>query len=111
MANLIANAIKFTHRGGTITVKAAAEGDQIRISVIDTGEGIAESMRERIFERFGQADGTDQPGLGLGLYISKCIVEAHGGRIWAQGNPAGEGSTFHCTVPAAGDAIALRPRA
>ena len=67
MANLIANAIKFTHRGGTITVKAAAEGDQIRISVIDTGEGIAESMRERIFERFGQADGTDQPGLGLGL--------------------------------------------
>ena len=107
-ANLVANSMKFTPRGGTITIKVADMGDQIRVSVLDTGDGIAESLRETISERFGQANGSDQTGLGLGLYISKCIVEAHGGRIWAEGNPAGNGSAFHFSVPAAGDALALR---
>jgi signal transduction histidine kinase len=100
MANLIANAMKFTHSGGTITLEVERAGEDLRVSVLDTGEGIVEDMRESIFERFGQAGGTNQPGLGLGLYISKCIVEAQGGRIWAESNPTGTGSAFRFTIPA-----------
>ena len=65
-------------------------------------------MREVIFERFRQADGNMQKGRGLGLYISKCIVEAQGGRIWAEGNPAGTGSAFHFTIPGRDSASAVQ---
>ena len=99
IANLIANAMRFTPCAGTISLQAEQVGDDLRISVLDTGEGIAEDMREAIFERFGQAGGNDHGGLGLGLYICKSIVEAQGGRIWAESNPAGTGSTFHFTIP------------
>ncbi len=102
IANLIANAMKFTHSGGAITLGVARDGDDLRVSVLDTGDGIAADMREAIFERFGQVGGTNQPGLGLGLYISKCIVEAQGGRIWVENNPAGNGSAFHLTIPTRG---------
>jgi signal transduction histidine kinase len=108
VANLIANAMRFTPRGGSITLKAAHSGDDIRVSVLDTGEGIAADMREAIFERFGQAGGNAHRGLGLGLYISRCIVEAHGGRIWAESNPAGTGSAFHLTIPAPGGATSQK---
>ena len=105
--NLIANAIKFTHNGDSITIKIARAEKILRVSVLDTGEGIAEDMRDAIFVRFGQAGGSVQQGLGLGLYISKCIVEAQGGRIWAESNPAGNGSAFHLTIPAHDSANAL----
>jgi signal transduction histidine kinase len=100
LANLIANAIKFTAPGGRVTVEAAAAaaGDHVRVSVSDTGAGIGPEMREAVFERFWQAKDGDRRGLGLGLYISKSIVEAHGGRIWVE-STVGAGSTFHFTVP------------
>ncbi len=105
LANLVANAIRFTASGGTITIEAERAGDDLRISVLDTGEGVAENMREAVFERFWQVGSNDRRGLGLGLYISRCIVNAHGGHIWVEGNPGG-GSAFRFTFPAAGHASA-----
>lgn len=104
LTNLIANAIRFTPPGGSVTLEATRMGGELRITVSDTGEGIAEEMREAIFERFRQGGASDHGGLGLGLFISKCIVEAQGGRIWAESNPAGVGTSFHLTIPAAGEA-------
>jgi signal transduction histidine kinase len=97
-ANLITNALKFTPRGGSITLKRDYAGNDIRFSVSDTGSGIPPDLLEPIFERFWQVGKNDRRGLGLGLYISKCIVEAHGGKIWAESSP-GEGSTFYLTLP------------
>ncbi len=68
--------------------------------MIDNGEGVAADRREAIFKRFGQVGGNPHNGLGLGLYISGCIVEMHGGRIWVESNPEGPGSAFHFTMPA-----------
>ncbi len=99
LANLIANALKFTPRGGRVGVAAERTGDQIRLSVTDTGVGIPGDMLPLVFERFWQANAEDRRGMGLGLYISKCVVEAHGGRIWAESEP-GKGSAFHVTFPA-----------
>ena len=109
MTNLIANAIRFTPCGGTVTLEAAQVGGDLRITVSDTGEGIAEDMREAIFERFRQMGKNDQGGLGLGLYISKCLVKAQGGHIWVEENPMGPGSVFHVTIPAIGDRGLTRP--
>jgi len=100
LANLITNAIKFTPRGGRIAVRGERAGDALRLSVSDTGTGIPDNMLEAVFERFWQVGKNDQRGLGLGLYISKCIVEAHGGRIWAE-SKLGEGSAFYFTMPGA----------
>lgn len=99
LANLIANALKFTERGGTITVHAGRSENWVRLSVADDGKGISEDALEAVFERFWQVGKNDQRGLGLGLYISRCIVEAHGGHIWVESKP-GAGSTFHVTLPA-----------
>jgi signal transduction histidine kinase len=100
LANLISNSLKFTLQGGTITIRGEREaGNNIRLSVRDTGGGIPDHALERIFERFSQVDGNDRRGLGLGLYISRCIVEAHGGRIWAESQP-GQGSKISFTLPA-----------
>jgi signal transduction histidine kinase len=103
LANLITNAIKFTARGGAITVRGERAGDDFRLSVDDTGCGIPGNVLDAVFERFWQVGTNDRRGLGLGLYISKCIVEAHGGRIWADSR-LGEGSVFHVTIPAAAHA-------
>lgn len=100
LANLIGNAIKFTERGGRIDVSVTDRGDQICFKVADTGRGIPADKLERIFERFSQGPGADRTGLGLGLYISKRIVEAHGGRLWVESRP-GDGSIFEFTLPAA----------
>ena len=100
LANLIANAIKFTAPGGKVTVEAAASPDHVQVSVTDTGAGINPDMLDAVFQRFWQAKEGDRRGLGLGLYISRSIVEAHGGRIWVESTP-GHGSTFHFTLPAA----------
>lgn len=99
LSNLLRNAIQFTPRGGTIIVSVAEDHGGSRISVSDTGKGIPAADLERIFERFHQAGDTDRRGLGLGLYISKAIVDAHGGRILAVSEP-GHGSTFFVTLPA-----------
>jgi signal transduction histidine kinase len=98
LANLIANSIKFTERGGTITLSCAKKGAELLFRVSDTGSGIPQEMLESIFVRFWQVGKNDRRGLGLGLYISKCIVEAHGGRIWVE-STLGEGSTFYFTLP------------
>lgn len=100
LANLIGNAIKFTERGGRIDVSVTDRGDQICFKVADTGRGIPADKLERIFERFSQGPGADRTGLGLGLYISKRIVEAHGGRLWVESR-FGEGSIFEFSLPAA----------
>ena len=100
LANLLSNAIKFTSQGGTTSVRVDSTGGEIRFSVADTGAGIASDHLEAIFERFWQVRHGDRRGLGLGLFISKCIVEAHGGRIWAQ-SESGKGSTFFFTLPGA----------
>ena len=97
-ANLIANSIKFTPSGGRIIVRVDATAGRLRFCVSDTGVGIPAPMLEAIFERFWQVGKNDQRGLGLGLYISKCIVEAHGGRIWAE-SKEGTGSQLYFTLP------------
>lgn len=97
-ANLLANAIKFSPPGSTITLRREKKATELLFTVTDTGPGIPETMREAVFDRFWQAGKNDRRGLGLGLYISKCIVEAHGGKIWVEG-VSGEGSTFCFTLP------------
>ena len=98
VANLVTNAIKFTPAGGRITMRCARSGSEVSVSVTDTGSGIAPDMLEAVFERFWQAGENDRRGIGLGLYISRRIVAAHGGRIWAES--AGTGATFFVTLPA-----------
>jgi signal transduction histidine kinase len=100
-ANLIGNAIKFTPSGGAIIAGVERVASELRFCVSDTGVGIPAPLHDAIFERFWQVGKNDQRGLGLGLYISKCIVEAHGGRIWAE-SEEGKGSRFYFTLPAAG---------
>ena len=91
----------FTPAGGAVDVSAAQEDGEVRISVADTGPGIAPRDHERIFEEFQQAEaGLEQrEGTGLGLALSKRLVELHGGRIWVE-SAVGEGSTFVFTLPA-----------
>jgi signal transduction histidine kinase len=100
LANLVSNAIKFTPEGGRISIRVEPAGEEVLFSVTDTGPGIGEENLGRIFERFWQVRSGDKRGLGLGLFISRCIVEAHGGRIWAE-SKMGEGSTFRFTLPGA----------
>jgi len=104
LSNLISNAIKFTDRGGHIVVAAARhDAERVRISVMDNGVGIAPEHQQVIFDRFRQLGNvlTDRPqGSGLGLHISKEIVESLGGEIWVDSEP-GKGSTFAFTVCAA----------
>ncbi len=100
LANLITNALKFTARGGRIVVRGERVGDELLFSVSDDGTGIPAHMLQAVFERFWQVGKNDQRGLGLGLYISRCIVDAHGGKIWAE-STLGEGSVFRLTIPAA----------
>lgn len=100
LANVITNAIKFTSEGGSIRVRSECAGEELRFSISDTGSGIPGNLLEAIFERFWQVGKNDRRGVGLGLFISRCIVEAHGGRIWAESKP-GEGSTICFTLPGA----------
>ena len=100
LGNLIHNALKFTPDGGKITIGASAGADKITVSVIDTGVGIPHEDLPRIFERFYKVDRVrGKSGTGLGLAIARHVVEAHGGRIWAESAP-GKGATFYFTLPA-----------
>lgn len=104
MENLIGNALKFTPQGGMIeaAARSTADPEMVEFEVSDTGPGIPEEEREKIFTMFYQTE-TDSTrsvgGLGLGLVISKGIVEGHGGRIWVESEP-GKGSSFKFTLPA-----------
>jgi two-component system, OmpR family, sensor histidine kinase VicK len=98
LSNLIGNAIKFTDSGGTITVtaeKTAAKNEAI-VSIKDTGKGIDREILPRLFTKF--ASKSDK-GTGLGLFLSKGIIQAHGGKIWAENNKDGRGATFRFTLP------------
>lgn len=98
--NLLSNALKFTPAGGTVTLAAEAEDGHVRISVTDTGPGIPEEHRERIFGRLYQVDPSDRRGVGLGLSICQAIVGAHGGTIHVESEP-GQGATFSIVLPSA----------
>jgi signal transduction histidine kinase len=98
LANLIANSIKFTPKGGRIRVNCNRVGEVLEFCVDDSGDGIPTSMLEAVFERFWQVGKNDRRGLGLGLYISRCIVEAHGGNIRAESSP-GQGTRMFFTLP------------
>lgn len=96
--NLLTNAIKFTPPGGKITIEREAKENELWFSIVDTGSGIPQELLEMIFERFWQVGKNDRRGLGLGLFISKSIVESHGGTIWVESKP-GVGSRFIFTLP------------
>jgi signal transduction histidine kinase len=97
LANLVSNALKFTSSGGRVSIGVAREGNELHFAVKDTGIGIPEDALQGVFEKFKQV-AKDRRGLGLGLYISKGIVEAHGGRMWGE-SQLGAGSTFHFAIP------------
>jgi two-component system phosphate regulon sensor histidine kinase PhoR len=99
LVNLIHNAVKFTHPGGVVLLAARAETGFVCFSVSDNGAGIPTDDLERIFERFYKADrARSGGGTGLGLSIARHLVEAHGGKIWAESRE-GQGSTFYFTIP------------
>ncbi len=97
IANLLDNAITYTGKGGTITVRLSETDNDILVSVTDTGRGIPEDKLPYVFDAFYRIS-RDTKGSGLGLFIVKTIVEAHGGRIWAESAP-GKGSTFSVMLP------------
>jgi signal transduction histidine kinase len=97
-SNLIGNAIKFTDEGGSVRVRARAEQGRVLFSVSDTGPGIAAEDLDNIFDRYWQAKRRARESLGLGLAISKAIMESHGGTIWAE-STVGAGTTFFFTLP------------
>jgi signal transduction histidine kinase len=100
LSNLIANALKFTPRDGHIRLRATRAGDHVQVSVEDSGVGIPAEQLSFVFDRFWQANRTSRSGVGLGLAIAKGIVEAHGGRIWAE-SAVDRGTTIHFTIPMA----------
>jgi PAS domain S-box-containing protein len=102
LSNLCANALKFTRRGGSVTVSAEPSGEVVQVTVRDTGIGISRENLSRVFDRFWQAKRASRASAGLGLAIAKSIVEAHGGRIWVE-SIEGQGSAFHFTLLFAAD--------
>jgi signal transduction histidine kinase/CheY-like chemotaxis protein len=97
-SNLVGNAIKFTPAGGTIDVKGHASGGEALFEIADSGSGIPATHLPHLFDRFWQAQQSRRAGAGLGLYIAKGIIEAHGGRIWVE-STVGTGTTFFFTLP------------
>jgi PAS domain S-box-containing protein len=109
LSNLVANALKFTPRGGHVLIAVERHDHELHFAVTDTGAGIPHDQLSNLFDRFWQAKKTDRRGAGLGLAIAKGIIEAHGGRIWAK-SEVGRGSAFMFTLPLAPDAF-QQPRA
>jgi PAS domain S-box-containing protein len=100
LSNLVGNAIKFSPSGGEIGVRVIVLDAEVMFSVSDSGQGMTTEQLAHAFDRFWQSSRTDRQGAGLGLAITKGIIDAHGGRIWAESAP-GNGSTFYFTVPIA----------
>ncbi len=100
LLNLLSNAVKFSPKGGRVIVRARPVEREARFEVVDEGRGIEESDVPRIFERYWRKQTADKGGVGLGLFIAKGIIEAHGGNIWVESQP-GRGSKFSFTLPLA----------
>jgi len=100
LINLVGNAIKFAVAGSAIVIRASAEADHVTFAVSDRGPGISEEQLPHLFDRFWKGKPSGQQGVGLGLFIAKGIVEAHGGQIWVE-SKLGEGSTFYFSMPIA----------
>ena len=104
LLNLMGNALQYTSAGGKVTLTAQRAGNEVQVSVTDTGVGIPPEHLPHIFDRFYRVDKSRSRaggGSGIGLTIAKYLVEAHGGRIWAQSPGSGKGSTFTFTLPIA----------
>src|SRR5262249_16441785 len=99
LSNLVANALRHTPPDGRVTLRAAPEEGFVRFEVSDTGAGIAAEHLPHLFQRFFRLPDAPPGGAGLGLYISKEIVESHGGKIGVQSDP-GSGAIFWFTLPA-----------
>jgi Amt family ammonium transporter len=107
ISNLISNACKYSPAGATVTVTAREANGLIQIDVADTGIGISKEDQARLFSKFFRADNTSTravSGTGLGLYITKHLIEAHGGNIWAE-SQLGKGTAFHFTWPWSDDSL------
>jgi signal transduction histidine kinase len=103
ISNLMNNAIKFTLKGTiTVTTKKKDENNEIIISIKDTGSGLDPEIMPRLFSKFATKS---QTGTGLGLFVSQNIVEAHGGKIWAENNFDGRGCTFSFSLPLANNSV------
>jgi PAS domain S-box-containing protein len=101
LSNLISNAIKYSPDGGLIRVGGWGGEDEVQVYVSDEGMGIPATEQERIFDRFARVDNSltrGTPGAGLGLFLVKAVIEAHGGRVWVESRP-GRGATFNLTLP------------
>ena len=116
LTNLLDNAIKYSPEGGPLIVRAGPYGNGVELTIADTGVGIPAEQADQVFERFFQAEGDSGGrhfgGLGLGLYITRAIVEAHGGEIRAEPNrEAGRGTVFRVQLPRRAVARATMPDA
>ncbi|MDP6822538.1 MAG: HAMP domain-containing sensor histidine kinase [Dehalococcoidia bacterium] len=101
ISNLVSNAIKYSHEEGVVSIDCAARGDEVIVSVTDTGFGISAGDQERLFERFYRGSDPSKlliRGTGLGLYVSKGLVERHNGRVWCR-SELGSGSAFSFALP------------
>jgi two-component system, chemotaxis family, sensor kinase Cph1 len=99
LSNLLGNAIKFTPEGGTVTLCAQPRDGALSVTIADTGRGIAPEDLAHVFDRYWRPKGSEVEGTGLGLYIARGIVEAHGGRVWAESSA--QGATFAFMLPLA----------
>jgi signal transduction histidine kinase len=100
--NLLDNAVKFTPSGGSVAVRVARDDDGIRITVQDTGRGVQPENRDRVFEQYFREAGdgdSGRGGLGVGLFVSRELVERQGGRIWLEHDPTARGACFGFTLP------------
>lgn len=112
LVNLIGNAVKFSPDDGTVLVRAVAQETQVVVSVRDDGRGIPADQLDHVFDRFHQVratDATEKGGTGLGLTITRSIVERHGGQIWVE-SVYGEGTTFSFSLPLAPVTVETAPR-
>jgi two-component system, OmpR family, sensor histidine kinase BaeS len=106
LANLLGNALRHTAEGGVVEVSAREDGDAIELAVLDSGEGIPPELLERVFERFFRVDQArthNGGGSGIGLTITRAIVDAHGGQVWAESAGQGRGARLVVRLPIGGN--------